>query len=152
MALRRATELRARELFSALGGRPERSSPHYFVLGESAWFAGLYDEAEQVRLPLARLPVEVTSFTGTDSISALGLGERLGVPVPTDPRRRRLYRLDQLAEVGAVHEWLAAGAVDYDGHQFRPLETYVEVQLWSDRPVADFLTGPVAEPLVDQEE
>ena len=35
LALRRATEEKARALFLTGGGRPERLHPHYFVLGES---------------------------------------------------------------------------------------------------------------------
>ena len=67
MALRIATEARLRELFVAAGGRPQRRAPHYFVLGESAWFAGLYQDTAQVRLPLAALPDDATSLTYADS-------------------------------------------------------------------------------------
>jgi hypothetical protein len=28
---------------------------------------------------------------------------------------------------------------DYDGYQQRPFEKYIEVQLWSDEPVLEFL-------------
>lgn len=40
--LRRDTERLLRERFIARGGQPQRRSPHYFVLGESGWFRGLY--------------------------------------------------------------------------------------------------------------
>jgi len=62
------------------------------------------------------------------------------VPLPSDPRRRRLYRLDQLPLVEALPGWLRAETDGYDGYEFRPLD-YVEVQLWSDRPVASFLAA-----------
>jgi hypothetical protein len=58
MALRRATELQARDLSIAAGGTPQRSSPHYFVLGSSDWFAGPYRDVAEVRLPLPALPPE----------------------------------------------------------------------------------------------
>lgn len=88
LPLRRATELRARELFIRAGGQPVRQHPHYFVLGESPWFAGLYDDPREVRVPLDRLPVESTSFTWVDSITALGLGRGAGVPQPIEPWKR----------------------------------------------------------------
>lgn len=73
-ALRRDTETAAREAFIAAGGQLVLQSPHYFVLGESDWFASLYDKPRQVRIPLTKLPPTATSFTWTDSITALGLG------------------------------------------------------------------------------
>jgi hypothetical protein len=79
LALRRATEAKARELFANAGGRPVRQHPHYLVLGHSSWFAGLYDEPREIRIPLHELPPAATSFTWVDSITALGLGLDLGV-------------------------------------------------------------------------
>lgn len=50
MSLRRATETLLRNRFIERGGEPRRSSPHYFVLGESLWFRGLYRDAIGVRV------------------------------------------------------------------------------------------------------
>jgi hypothetical protein len=54
MKLRRRTEELLRARFIGVGGRPVRQSPHYFVLGESEWFRGLYHEAREVRNPFER--------------------------------------------------------------------------------------------------
>lgn len=134
LPLRRATEARARDLFLHAGGRPERTCPHYFVLGESPWFAGLYDNPQAVRIRLCDLPPEVTSFTWTDSISALGLGTHLGVPQPVEAWKRELYRLDQLDAMPADPLSPPAEA-GYEGYQHRLLDQYVEIQLWADGPV-----------------
>lgn len=144
LALRRATEARAYALFEAAGGRPERRHPHYFVLGESAWFAGLYDDRRAVRIPLAELPPSVTSFTWVDSIAALGLGVSLGVPQPVEEWKQQVHRLDELDELdrsstGGRATTPASGPLDYDGHQWRLVDQYVEVQLWSDDPVRGHL-------------
>lgn len=128
LALRRATEAKARELFAVAGGRPARHHPHYFVLGESPWFAGLYDNPREVRVPLDQLPLHATSFTWVDSITALGLGRGLGVPQPSEPRKRGLYRLDQL-DLTEAHEPPTRSPTDYDGHQKQLLDHYVEIQL-----------------------
>lgn len=136
--LRRATEARARELFVQAGGRPVRRYPHYLVLGSSHWFAGLYDEACEVRVPLRDLPPGVTSFTWTDSITALGLGTDLGVPQPVEPWKRGLYRLDQL-DLTATAALTPTAEQDYEGYQQRLLDHYVEIQLWADEPVAAFV-------------
>ncbi|WP_375430005.1 hypothetical protein [uncultured Friedmanniella sp.] len=129
-----------RELFVAAGGRPERSHPHYFVLGDSPWFAGLYDEPLAVRLPLSRLPGPVTSFSWTDSITAVGLGEHLGVPPPAEEWQQGVHPLE-LLDPGRATRAVAPRDEGYDGYQRRPLQHYVEVQLWSDGPVADLLSA-----------
>ena len=143
LPLRRATEARARGLFVAAGGQPERDHPHYFVLGESAWFAGLYDDVREVRLPVAALPPTVTSFTCTDSITALGLGGSLGVPPPPPGSCRALHRWDERETVlgsGPTPEPpVAVPPGAYAGYPQRPVDCYVEVQLWADAPVAAYL-------------
>ena len=49
MELRRLTEARLRRLFADAGGAPERTSPHYFVLGASAWYLGLAPDTQDGR-------------------------------------------------------------------------------------------------------
>ena len=137
LPLRRATEAHARDLFVAAGGHPVRRHPHYFVLGQSSWFGGLYDDPREVRIPLGQLPPDVTSFTWTDSITALGLGQRLGVPQPPEEWKRRLYRLDQL-DLAVADASVVEATDGYEGHQTRLLDFYVELQLWADHPVAEY--------------
>jgi hypothetical protein len=139
LALRRATEDKARELFVAGGGRPERRHPHYFVVGESLWFAGLYDQPREIRIPLDQLPHASTSFTWVDSITALGLGRELGVPQPDEPWKQQVYGIDQLDVAGAEATASPADTAAYEGHQWRLIDQYVEVQLWSDEPVRQYL-------------
>lgn len=138
MALRRATEARARELFTDRGGSPVRTAPHYLVLGSSAWFAGLYRDPAQVRLPLSELPSAVTSATWGDSINALGLGVPLGLPAPDPAHADRMYRLDELAALVVEHGLPSDVAPEtpagYTGHQHTLLDNYIEIQLWADDP------------------
>ena len=140
LALRAETEALLRDLFVRAGGRPERTAPHYFVLGSSTWFANLYSDVREVRLPLAALPAEATSITWTDSIGALALGEHLGVPAPPPAHRQRVYRPDDLPDLVTRHGLPADRAPEsYEGHQRQPLTSYVEVQLWCDEPVRHLL-------------
>lgn len=135
--LRRQTEAKARQLFVSAGGHPVRRHPHYFVLGESPWFAGLYDDAREVRLSLSDLPPDATSFTYVDSITALGLGRHLGVPCPSETWKQRIYRLDQLdsQRLAEPEQHRFDGPADYRGHQFELVDFYVEIQLWIDDPI-----------------
>jgi hypothetical protein len=73
----------------AAGGQPERPAPHYFVLGDSLWYAGLAETMERVRLPLSALPPGQTSITYTHSFTAMAAGASPGPsrqPRPFDGR------------------------------------------------------------------
>jgi len=145
MNLRRATEEAARQLFTAAGGQPIRRGPYYFVLGESGWFAGLYLDVRTFQIALDALPMQATSFTLTDSITALGLGQPLGVPAAPWAHERQLYRLDQLDQIiGRYGMPENCATVSYADHQRQLLHHFVEVQLWSDEPLATELEAPVA--------
>lgn len=88
--------------------------------------------------PYASCPPATTSFTWVDSITALGLGLDLGVPQPQEPWKRALHQLDQLDLMMA--DSLAPDIpVNYEGHQKRLLDHYVEIQLWADEPIARYL-------------
>jgi hypothetical protein len=144
MSLRRATEAKLRQLFIEAGGRPVRDSPHYFVLGESGWFRGLYPVANEVRLPLAELPSKITSFTYPDSMAAMRLGGEFGLDMTEQPYHDRVFRLEELDEVIDAYGLPKPDApASYAHHQFRPFEHYIEFQVWSDEPVAARLGDPV---------
>jgi hypothetical protein len=148
MELRRRTEAKLASLFLAAGGRPERSAPHYFVLGTSPWFAGLADDMCSLTLPLDALPSDVTSVTYPDSFSAMGLGPEYGLPDRTRPYHGRVYRLEELPALVATFGLPADGAPEgagphghetYGDYQHRDFEKYIEIQLWSDVPLAPLL-------------
>ncbi|MEM9202592.1 MAG: hypothetical protein AAGC53_13065 [Actinomycetota bacterium] len=140
MELRRRTESKMRELFIEGGGEPERLAPHYFVLGQSSWFEGLSPDMAYVELPLGSLPDAQTSFTHPDSFTAMALGPDYGVPYEPRPCHEQVFRL---ADLPAVVEQFGLpedpGATGYEGYAGRPFEMYVEVQVWTDEPVAEHL-------------
>jgi hypothetical protein len=137
---RRLTEERLRTLFLAAGGRPERAAPHYFCLGRSTWFEGLADGMRSVSLPLADLPPDRTSFTLADSFGAMGFGPRFGYPAAKEPHQQVVYPLAELETVLGRHPSAPAVPTEYDGFEHHLVDTYVEVQLWTDDPVRPFLT------------
>jgi hypothetical protein len=142
MDLRRATEAKMRQLFIDAGGRPQRRAPHYFVLGESRWFKGLATDMEELVLPLASLPEEVSSFTYPDSFTAMGLVADYGLPHVPKPYHGQVFRLSELERVLDEYGLPADHEAGYEGYERRQFEMYVEVQLWSDAPVARWLDDP----------
>jgi hypothetical protein len=143
MQLRRLTEARLREQFVEVGGRPERLAPHYFVLGESPWYRDLSPDMCCIRLSVSNLPSDVTSLTYPDSFTAMGLGRQFGLPHDPKPYHECVYRLEDLERVVTAFGLPEDHPDDdYTGYQHRPFEKYIEVQLWSDRPITGGLTAP----------
>jgi hypothetical protein len=140
MHLRRLTEARLRELFIAAGGQPERFAPHYFVLGESAWYRGLAENMAQAQLPMSALPPTQTSITYPDSFTAMGFGAQFGIGREPRPYHGRVFLLGELP---ALVEQFGIPDPGWDGDYQAwanwPAEAYIEVQLWSDEPIADYL-------------
>ncbi len=133
MQLRHETEAVLRDRFTERGGRPERMSPHYFVLGESEWFDGLYRDAVAIQLPLAGINSEQISFTYPDSMTSMGLSQDFGIPVTPRPHHGNVCRIEELPAVIRMHGYPRPRRPDsYDRHQFMEFEHYIEVQLWSD--------------------
>jgi hypothetical protein len=132
LELRRATEVKLRALFVAAGGEPERTAPHYFVLGSSEWFRGLAYEMHEVVIPLTALPDNATSLTIPDSMTSMGLGGEFGLPVEDRPHHGRVFRLSKLPEAIEEFGLPEDKPGDYAGYQQRTFELYAEVQVWSD--------------------
>jgi hypothetical protein len=141
MELRRHTEARLRELFVAAGGRPERGWPHYFVLGDSPWYAGLAENMQCIQLPLSMLPPEQTTITYPDSFTAMGRGTEPGSGEPSGPGHGRVFLLGELPglveRVGIPDPSGWSGC--YQSWTTWPAHAYIEVQLWSDEPIRAYL-------------
>jgi len=141
MAMRAKTETKMRDLFCVGGGVPERHAPHYFVLGESTWFEGLYSECRSVKLPLDAFPDAATSVTYPDSFVAMRYGEEFGLPSePVHPAHNQVFKLADLPRL--VQEYglpCDSSQSNYANYHTRTFEKYIEIQLWSDNPVAKYL-------------
>ncbi len=139
MDLRRRTEAKMLDLFLQAGGQPERTAPHYFVLGESVWFRDLAEDMKEVVLDLCDLPETSTSFTYPDSFTAMGFAPDFGLPYEAKPYHQQVFRLGDLDRIIESYGVPPDATDDYDGYQSRPFEQYIEVQLWSDDPIAHLL-------------
>ncbi|NTI46380.1 hypothetical protein G6L94_32625 [Agrobacterium rhizogenes] len=143
MDYRRQTEAKLKDLFVKAGGRPERSAPHYFVLGTSKWFANLYPEVGDVRFPLSTFPPETISFTYPDSCVSMRLGPNFGLPPdPQRPYHETVFRIIELEKIigkyGLPRDDADDGAAYADYH-LREFERYIEVQVWTDAPIRALL-------------
>jgi len=142
ISLRRRTEAVLRERFIAVGVRPERTAPHYFVLGESRWFAGLGRDTDEVRVPLTSFPADQTSITFPDSFVAMNLVPHLDDGSGDESWREQVYRVDQLDEVIATHGIPNPPGQDaFTDWRTWPAITFIEIQLWCDGPIGPHLAA-----------
>jgi hypothetical protein len=141
--MRRATEDRLRRHFTDLGGRPQRRSPHYLVLGESPWFRALAPDMEEIRMPLRDLPDAQATVSWGDSFAAMETGPDFGLAHASRPYYGRLYRL---ADIPGLAERYGIPRPEPGGYEGLPAgdapETFIEIQLWSDAPVRRYLSRP----------
>lgn len=139
--MRRVAEDRLRRQFTALGGRPERRAPHYFVLGESPWFRGLAVDMKEIRVPVSELPTGQTTVTWGDSFAAMEVTRDFGLAFVPKPHYGRLYRLKDIADLAARYGIPKPDPEGYDGLAAADTpETFIEIQLWSDEPARSYFS------------
>lgn len=125
--IRRELEQRIRTLFIARGGQPERSTPHYLILGACDWVRTWYADGREARIPLSACDPRQVSFTYGDSFPAMRFGDGRAY-------RGRVYTLDDLP--GLVRTYGLPQDSNPDGA--RGPDRYIEAQLWADEPLASF--------------
>lgn len=103
------------------------------MLGESAWFGGLYRDAAEVRVRLSDLPTEQVSVTYPDSVTSIGPLAEFGINVYPRAYHGSVYRVEEIGELIERYGLPHGEKPDtYEGHQFDDFEHCVEVQVWSD--------------------
>ncbi|MEO3947145.1 hypothetical protein [Gorillibacterium sp. CAU 1737] len=115
--------------FLKLGGQPETKHPLYFVLQGNDFLFHWFDKGEIVTIPLHRISPAHISFTFGDSMAKFDTRER------RDP-----FGKEQLMEL--LHDF--HGDVDLFLGSVKEQYNYIEVQLWSDVYVEEWL-GRMAE-------
>lgn len=121
LPIRRELEDRVRRLFIEKGGQPQRSRPHYFVLGECPWLMSWYENGREVHIPLGSFSPEIVSFTYGDTFPAMRYDDG-------EPHRGQVFTLNELPDVirayGLPQVWNPYG-------QHGP-DRYIEAQVWAD--------------------
>jgi len=120
-ALREAQDKYLYEQFQKLGGRPEEEHPLSFVIEGSSYLKEWFGDGNEVRILLSEIADEHISFTIGDS-GALYQKDRM-VELLTRPELKR-----RVEASGGLDDLLKAEG-----------KNYVEVQLWSDRYIVQYI-------------
>jgi len=116
--------------FQKKGGLIFRQSPHYMVVEHSPWLSTWYENSSFIKIPIEKFDLRTISFTYGDSHPTFS--DRV-----TDGKeyRKKLYTYDEILEViakyGLPQDWNGDG-------KFGP-ERYVEVHIWSDEVIGEYL-------------
>jgi hypothetical protein len=125
LSVRRGLEAMVRQKFKEKGGAPLRQRPHYMILGACPWVKSWYWEGQELRIPIARFPKEIVSFTYGDTFPAMRYTDG-------NPYRKQVYTLAELPDLvsryGLPQDWNPDG-------KFGP-DRYIEAQVWDDQPLA----------------
>jgi hypothetical protein len=116
------------EQFTAKGGCPTLSRPHYAILGDSEIWEKISNKS--IRIPIAELKSEHISFTYTDSWMTYVHHEHDGQPIPRKHQYDTLYRLEELPELFANFGW--PGDRWKTEHEWEN-DIYVEAQIWDEQ-------------------
>jgi hypothetical protein len=128
LSVRRDLEGRVRGLFTAKGGRPRRTHPHYLILGACPWLKTWYVDGRELRIPLAAFCPQIVSFTYGDTFPAMRF-------MDGKPTRGQVYTLGELP--GLIHQHGLPQVWNPDG-KYGP-ERYIEAQVWDDEPLQAYL-------------
>jgi hypothetical protein len=114
-----------RKMFIEKGGKPEKETPHYFVIGDCPWLATWYEQADYVRIPIEEFDLKTVSFTYGDTFPTFS-------PNVTDDLeyRRKVYLYKEILE---IIEKYGLPQDTWDKPVFAQ-PCYVEAQVWSDEP------------------
>ncbi len=114
------------KLFIEKGGKPEKETPHYFVIGECPWLETWYEQADYIRIPINEFDLQTVSFTYGDTFPTFS-------PSVTDGMeyRNTVYTYKGILE---MIEKYGKPQDKWDQPVFAQ-PCYVEAQVWSDEPV-----------------
>ena len=127
---RRHFEEILRNEFIKAGGQPERTTPHYMVVGEVPFFEKWYEHTACISIDTGNLDTRQLSFTYGDSHPTFSGRTRDGKEY-----RNRLYTYD---EIPAIIDKYGLPQVWNPDFKYGP-ECYVEVQVWTDRGLEKWL-------------
>lgn len=126
MADRRRFEAILRDAFLKKGGRIERNSPHYLVVGQCPWLENWYEDCRRIEIDTKNLDLDTVSFTYGDSHPTFSDRVNDGKEY-----RKKLYTYTEILDIidryGLPQDWNPDGGLGP--------ERYVEVHVWSDRGI-----------------
>ena len=119
------------KLFVEKGGRPQKETPHYFVVGKCPWLATWYEQANYIKIPISEFDLLTVSFTYGDTFPTFSPNVTDGMEY-----RNTVYTYHEILK---IIEKYGLPQEKWDAPIFAQ-PCYVEAQVWSDEPVTRYKT------------
>ena len=126
---RRYLEDTVRRMFIEKGGNPLRITPFYMVVGECPWLSTWYRESGYIKIPIDEFDTRTLSFTYGDTFPTFSDKVKDNLEY-----RKMVYTYD---EILTVIEKYGMPQDKWDKPVFAQ-PAYVEVQVWSDKPICRY--------------
>ena len=112
--------------FIEIGGKPERNYPQYMIVEHYEWFMTWYEDTCFIKIPVEEFEIDTISFTYGDSHPTFDPGVNDGKEY-----RKKLYKYNEIIKIIEKYDLPQKWNPDW---KLGP-ETYVEVQIWSDKVI-----------------
>ena len=122
---RKELERLVHKLFIEKGGKPEKETPHYFVIGECPWLTTWYEQADYIKIPISEFDLQTVSFTYGDTFPTFSPNVIDGMEY-----RNTVYTYEEILK---IIEKYGMPQDKWDKPIFAQ-PCYVEAQVWSDEP------------------
>lgn len=126
------------KLFIEKGGKPEKETPHYFVIGECKWLATWYEQADYIKIPISEFDLQTVSFTYGDTFPTFSSNINDGMEY-----RNTVYTYEETLK---IIEKYGMPQDKWDKPVFAQ-PCYIEAQVWSDDPVLRYGKNRETKPL-----
>lgn len=123
-------EQTVRKLFTEMGGKAERQSPHYMVVEHCEWLYTWFENPAYIKIPIEEFDLETLSFTYGDMHPTFS-------PIVTDGKeyRKNIYFYPDMLKIiekyGIPQEHVYKGELGFP--------RYIEVQVWSDKTISKYV-------------
>ena len=118
-------------LFVRKGGKPEKETPHYFVICKCPWLETWYEEADFIRISINEFNLQTVSFTYGDTFPTFSPNVTDGMEY-----RNTVYTYDEILKIIKKY---GLPQDKWDKPIFAQ-PSYIEAQIWSDNPVLRYKT------------
>ena len=112
--------------FIKKGGKVEKNSPNYMIIGESKWLESWYINPSHIEIDIDNLDKDYISFTYGDSHPTFS--DKIK---DQKEYRKKVYTYDEILKIiekyGLPQNWNSNG-------EFGP-ERYIEVHIWTDKGI-----------------
>jgi len=126
LSRRRELEKIIYKRFIEKGGKPEKETPHYFVVGECPWLVTWYEQAEFIKVPIEDFDLQTLSFTYGDAFPTFSSKVTDGLEY-----RGTVYTYEEILKIIKKY---GMPQDSWDKPIFAQ-PSYVEVQVWSDKTI-----------------